>query len=175
MTGKSFNPLLEAPDEVKKMNGGKSELFMQVGCGRGGGVWLLHCRCRCCRLGGGLYCQRACAEEHVDCCRVLSLPLPHRLQVRGSKFVKYQECKIQESPDEVPQGSTPRTLMVHLRGSLTRSLKAGDNVTLSGIFLPEPYTGQVRVERLLLGAAAVCGQLLPCLMGGWLDTLPTVD
>lgn len=53
MTGKSFNPLLEAPDEVKKMNGGKSELFMQVGRG-GGGCWgLLHCRCRCCRLGGG--------------------------------------------------------------------------------------------------------------------------
>lgn len=49
---------------------------------------------------------------------------------------------MQESPDEVPQGSTPRTLMVHLRGSLTRSLKAGDSVTLSGIFLPEPYTGQ---------------------------------
>ena len=23
------------------------------------------------------------------------------MQVRGSKFVKYQECKIQESPDEV--------------------------------------------------------------------------
>ncbi len=42
---------------------------------------------------------------------------------------------------QVPQGSTPRTLMVHLRGSLTRSLKAGDSVTLSGIFLPEPYTG----------------------------------
>lgn len=76
-----------------------------------------------------------------------SLKVPAALpwQVRGSKFVKYQECKIQESPDEVPQGSTPRTLMAHLRGSLTRSLKAGDSVTLSGIFLPEPYTGQVRV------------------------------
>ena len=50
VTGKSFNPLLEAPEEVKRMNGGKSELFMQV---------------------------------------------------RGSKFVKYQECKVQECPDEV--------------------------------------------------------------------------
>ncbi|KAL4437489.1 hypothetical protein ABPG77_003470 [Micractinium sp. CCAP 211/92] len=99
VTGKSFNPLLEAPEEVKKMNGGKSELFMQV---------------------------------------------------RGSKFVKYQECKIQESPDEVPQGSTPRTLMVHLRGSLTRSLKAGDSVTLSGIFLPEPYTGARAMLRASL-------------------------
>jgi hypothetical protein len=30
VTGKSFNPLAEAPDEVKKQSGGKSELFMQV-------------------------------------------------------------------------------------------------------------------------------------------------
>ena len=66
-------------------------------------------------------------------------------QVRGSRFVRYQECKIQESPDEVPQGSTPRTLMVQLRGALTRSVKAGDSVSVAGIFLPEPYSGpQVR-------------------------------
>lgn len=79
-----------------------------------------------------------------------SISTPFISQVRGSKFVKYQECKIQESPDEVPQGSTPRTLMVHLRGSLTRSLKAGDSVTLSGIFLPEPYTGQRAMLRASL-------------------------
>ena len=51
---------------------------------------------------------------------------------------------------QVPQGSTPRTLMVHLRGSLTRSLKAGGSVTLSGIFLPEPYTGQRAMLRASL-------------------------
>ena len=26
------------------------------------------------------------------------------MQVRGSKFVRYQECKVQESPDEVRAG-----------------------------------------------------------------------
>jgi DNA replication licensing factor MCM7 len=40
--------------------------------------------------------------------------------------------------------------MVHLRGGLTRSLKAGDSVTLSGIFLPEPYTGQRAMLRATL-------------------------
>lgn len=63
------------------------------------------------------------------------------LQVRGSKFIKYQEAKIQECPDEVPQGSTPRTIVVHLRGTLCRSIKAGDDVSVSGIFLPEPLSG----------------------------------
>lgn len=67
-----------------------------------------------------------------------------QMQIRGSKFVKYQEAKIQESPEEVPQGSTPRTMILHLKGRLTRSLKAGDSIVVSGIFLPEPNTGMHR-------------------------------
>ncbi len=39
---------------------------------------------------------------------------------------------------QVPQGSTPRSLTVHLRGELTRTCKPGDSVTMSAIFLPEP-------------------------------------
>ena len=42
---------------------------------------------------------------------------------------------------QVPQGATPRTMVVHLLGGLTRSVKPGDAVTLAGIFLPEPFTG----------------------------------
>ena len=42
---------------------------------------------------------------------------------------------------QVPQGATPRTMKVHLSGELTRSVKPGDAVTISGVFLPEPFTG----------------------------------
>ena len=42
---------------------------------------------------------------------------------------------------QVPQGATPRSLHVHLRGSLTRCAKPGDAVTVSGVFLPQPLTG----------------------------------
>lgn len=42
---------------------------------------------------------------------------------------------------QVPQGATPRSLVVHLRASLTRTCKPGDAVIVSGIFLPQPYTG----------------------------------
>lgn len=70
-----------------------------------------------------------------------------QMQIRGSKFVRYQEARIQENPDEVPQGSTPRTLTLHLRGALTRRTKAGDAVTVAGIFLPEPSTGQRAMLR----------------------------
>ena len=41
----------------------------------------------------------------------------------------------------MPQGATPRTLVVHLTGELTRTVKPGDPVTVSGVFLPEPFTG----------------------------------
>jgi DNA replication licensing factor MCM7 len=44
-------------------------------------------------------------------------------------------------PDEVPAGATPRCINVHLRGDITRSMKAGDTVILGGIFLPEPFSG----------------------------------
>ena len=42
---------------------------------------------------------------------------------------------------QVPQGATPRSLTIHLRGPLTRSCKPGDSVTVAGVFLPQPYTG----------------------------------
>lgn len=59
------------------------------------------------------------------------------LQTRGSKFVKYQEVKLQELPLEVPPGSTPRSITVQLRGEMTRTMRPGDSVSVSGIFLPE--------------------------------------
>ena len=62
-------------------------------------------------------------------------------QTRGSKFVKFQEVKIQEMSDQVPMGHIPRTQTVHLRGELTRTMKPGDVVEVTGIFLPVPYQG----------------------------------
>ena len=62
-------------------------------------------------------------------------------QTRGCKFVKFQEIKIQELPNQVPIGHIPRSLTVVTRGELTRSVTAGDVVSLSGIFVPTPFTG----------------------------------
>eukprot|EP00878_Enallax_costatus_P012492 GHUV01013046.1.p1 GENE.GHUV01013046.1~~GHUV01013046.1.p1 ORF type:complete len:475 (+),score=150.53 GHUV01013046.1:249-1673(+) len=75
-----------------------------------------------------------------------------QLQTRGSKFIKFQEARIQEMPDEVPSGATPRCINVHLRGDITRTLKAGDTVCLGGIFLPEPFTGWKALKAGLLAS-----------------------
>ncbi|XP_047310748.1 DNA replication licensing factor MCM7 [Impatiens glandulifera] len=63
------------------------------------------------------------------------------LQLRASKFLRFQEAKIQELSEHVPKGHIPRTMTVHFRGELTRKVAPGDVVEISGIFLPIPYTG----------------------------------
>lgn len=69
---------------------------------------------------------------------------------RGYAWSKYQEVKLQEQADQVPIGSIPRTISVKLNGEVTRSCNAGDNVTVSGIFLPQPYTGFKALKAGLL-------------------------
>ena len=64
-----------------------------------------------------------------------------QMQTRGSRFVKYQELRIQELPDQVPVGHIPRTITVHCKGELTRQCTPGDIVTVSGMFLTVRYSG----------------------------------
>uniref|UniRef100_A0A7S3QKH7 DNA replication licensing factor MCM7 n=1 Tax=Dunaliella tertiolecta TaxID=3047 RepID=A0A7S3QKH7_DUNTE len=67
--------------------------------------------------------------------------IPPALETRGCRFTRFQEARLQEAVEEVPEGSTPRTMRIHFRGPICRSVKAGDEVIMTGVFLPEPYTG----------------------------------
>ncbi|XP_052005836.1 DNA replication licensing factor mcm7-A-like isoform X1 [Xyrauchen texanus] len=58
------------------------------------------------------------------------------LQTRGSKFIKFQELRIQEHSDQVPVGNIPRCMTIYARGENTRVTQPGDHVAISGIFLP---------------------------------------
>lgn len=62
-------------------------------------------------------------------------------QTRASRFVKYQEIKIQEHSDQVPVGNIPRSLHIFARNDLTRQVFAGDHVAITGIFLPSFKAG----------------------------------
>ncbi|KAI4154167.1 MAG: hypothetical protein L6R39_001435 [Caloplaca ligustica] len=72
------------------------------------------------------------------------------LSTRASKFLPFQEIKIQEMADQVPVGHVPRTLTVHCHGTLTRQINPGDVVDIAGIFLPTPYTGFKAIKAGLL-------------------------
>lgn len=60
-----------------------------------------------------------------------------------SKFVPFQELKIQETSDQTPIGSIPRTFTVHCRGALARQCTPGDIISLCGIYLPKINDSQV--------------------------------
>ncbi|KAL1847437.1 DNA replication licensing factor MCM7 [Paecilomyces lecythidis] len=72
------------------------------------------------------------------------------LSTRASKFIPFQEVKIQEMADQVPVGHIPRTMTVHCHGALTRQVNPGDVVDIAGIFLPVPYTGFRAIRAGLL-------------------------
>uniref|UniRef100_A0A8C9VPG4 DNA replication licensing factor MCM7 n=1 Tax=Scleropages formosus TaxID=113540 RepID=A0A8C9VPG4_SCLFO len=63
------------------------------------------------------------------------------LQTRGSKFVKFQELRIQEHSDQVPVGHIPRSMTIYARGENTRVAQPGDHVAVCGVFLPLLRTG----------------------------------
>ena len=60
---------------------------------------------------------------------------------RASKFLAFQEVKVQELAEQVPIGQIPRTITILCYGSLVRRISPGDIVDVAGIFLPTPYTG----------------------------------
>ena len=72
------------------------------------------------------------------------------LSTRASKFVPFQEVKLQEMADQVPVGHIPRTLTIHCHGTLTRRINPGNVVDVAGIFLPTPYTGFKAIRAGLL-------------------------
>lgn len=84
------------------------------------------------------------------------------LQTRGSKFVKFQELKIQEHSDQVPVGHIPRSLTIFCQGENTRQCLPGDHVAITGIFLPllrsgyRQITGGLSSETYLDAHRIVC-------------------
>ncbi|TKA27783.1 hypothetical protein B0A50_04884 [Salinomyces thailandicus] len=72
------------------------------------------------------------------------------LSTRASKFLPFQEVKIQEMADQVPVGHIPRQLTIQCHGALTRQINPGDVADIAGIFLPTPYTGFKAIKAGLL-------------------------
>ena len=63
------------------------------------------------------------------------------MQIKSSKFVSFQEIKIQEPSDQVPIGHVPRTIKIVAKGINCRKCGPGDIVTITGVYMPAPFTG----------------------------------
>jgi len=86
-----------------------------------------------------------CPSE--DCQRDGSRGKLH-MQTRACKFSPFQEVKIQEMADQVPVGHIPRSMTIHLNGTMTRSMSPGDIVHVGGIFLPTPFSSGRSANRI---------------------------
>ncbi|KAK9454901.1 MCM2/3/5 family-domain-containing protein [Dipodascopsis uninucleata] len=96
-----------------------------------------------------------CPSEH---CRKNGTKGQLFMATRASKFLPFQDVKIQEMADQVPIGHIPRTLTVHMTGDIVRSVSPGDAVDIAGIFLPMPYTGFKALRAGLLTDTYLEGQ-----------------
>ncbi|XP_053687644.1 DNA replication licensing factor Mcm7 [Sabethes cyaneus] len=103
----------------------------------------------------------------VDCpsedCRVNKAGGRLYLQTRGSKFLKFQELKVQEHSDQVPVGHIPRSLTVMCRGETTRMAQPGDHVVITGIFLPIQRSGFKAMVSGLLSETFLEAHRIACL------------
>ncbi|CRG98024.1 DNA replication licensing factor MCM7, putative [Plasmodium gallinaceum] len=64
-----------------------------------------------------------------------------KFQAKLSKFVKYQEIKVQELPSQLPEGDIPRSMNCIIHGESTTSVQPGMSVTLTGVLMPVTKSG----------------------------------
>ncbi|CAD2106011.1 DNA replication licensing factor MCM7, putative [Plasmodium vinckei] len=64
-----------------------------------------------------------------------------KFQAKLSKFVKYQEIKVQELASQLPEGDIPRSMNCIIHGASTTSVQPGMHVTLTGVLMPVTKSG----------------------------------
>ncbi|XP_068249560.1 DNA replication licensing factor MCM4-like [Palaemon carinicauda] len=65
-----------------------------------------------------------------------------------SQFSDKQMIKLQESPDDMPPGQTPHTVLVYAHNDLVDGVQPGDRVTVTGIYRATPLRVNPRMRNL---------------------------
>lgn len=90
-------------------------------------------------IGDRLTPLQICQSTHCRLTNAVGRLLP---QYKASKFLKYQELRVQELPQDVPRGAIPRTIRVICEGEQTRIASPGHVIRITGVYVPDPSTGQ---------------------------------
>lgn len=73
-----------------------------------------------------------------------------------SKFIDYQELRVQERPEDLPPGQLPRYVEVYLEDDLVDKARPGDRVTVTGVVRARPETlpgrGKLRTFSIAIEA-----------------------
>lgn len=76
-----------------------------------------------------------------------------RINLEQTEYRDSQRLEVQESPDQLPPGHTPRRLPVTLADDLTGTVKPGDRVNVTGwaaVKLASPNSPKLELTRILL-------------------------
>ncbi|XP_054161735.1 DNA replication licensing factor mcm4-A-like [Oppia nitens] len=76
------------------------------------------------------------AEPHV--CRQCNTNFSFRLVHNRSQFTDKQQIKLQESPDDMPAGQTPYTVLLYACADLVDKVQPGERITVTGIYRATP-------------------------------------
>merc|ERR1712112_229404 len=66
-----------------------------------------------------------------------------------SKFSDKQMIKLQESPDDMPAGQTPHTVVLYVHGELVDKVQPGDRVAVTGVYRAVPHRSNPKMRNLL--------------------------
>ena len=93
-------------------------------------------------------CSVCCATATVEVdrgriiepsvCNHCSTNYSFRLIHNRSQFIDKQQIKLQESPDDMPAGQTPYTVLLYACADLVDAVQPGDRVTVTGIYRATP-------------------------------------
>lgn len=65
-----------------------------------------------------------------------------------SQFTDKQLIKLQESPDDMPAGQTPHTVVLFAHNDLVDAVQPGDRVTVTGIYRAQPLQVNPRMRNI---------------------------
>lgn len=118
---------------------------------------LINVACYLCEICGYEIYQKIHAQNYtpiVECPSKVCMNNNSRGRViqnfAVSKFESFQEIKVQETSDQTPIGSIPRSFIVNARGALTRKCVPGDIISLCGVYLPHQGGNKKRFRDPLI-------------------------
>nr|XP_039268975.1 DNA replication licensing factor mcm4-B-like [Styela clava] len=80
----------------------------------------------------------------TNCSTVHSMSLIHN----RSLFTDKQMVKLQESPDDMPAGQTPHSVILHAYSDVVDVVQPGDRVIVTGIYRAQPFRDNPRMRNV---------------------------
>ncbi|KAM0687821.1 Mcm2-7 hexameric complex component, partial [Conglomerata obtusa] len=74
-------------------------------------------------------------------CKIQKIKPTLVLRNRASKFTTFQSVTLTENTSDIPKGCIPKNIKLYFFGSLCGSMKPGDSVYASGMFMPKKIYG----------------------------------